>query len=258
MDIDNSCGMPTSPTLTSAAPVSIQASTQDKLVSTDASKSAASAFKVAYKSASSASSSLRKAQPRPRQYTLDDTRRKLYLELLTGHSWDGMTASALSLRNSRARRSRMPKHTSDCPAAPSTLSSSNLLLSHVSPFSSPAPVAPSPHACPAARSSPTSPPSASKALMSSSPHVCKAPSPVATMMQLHTAGRDICLLPSAFSVPSSRGSSNALTKTQLATSRAISSTSTSIRVFAALLGSELESSASPPVSPSTPTQTCTG
>ncbi|KAE8209026.1 hypothetical protein CF327_g6940 [Tilletia walkeri] len=62
-------------------------------------------------------------------------------------------------------------------------------------------------------------------------------STLTTMLQLHATGRDICLLPSAFSIA---GTTQA-TKESLATSQASSSTSTAIALFAGVLGYELES-----------------
>ncbi|KAK0546025.1 hypothetical protein OC861_004801 [Tilletia horrida] len=65
-------------------------------------------------------------------------------------------------------------------------------------------------------------------------------STLTTMLQLHATGRDLCLLPSSFSI--GRGSASlSEQKDLLASSQASSSTSTNIALFAALLGFELES-----------------
>ncbi|KAK0566796.1 hypothetical protein OC844_000545 [Tilletia horrida] len=61
-------------------------------------------------------------------------------------------------------------------------------------------------------------------------------STLTTMLQLHATGRDICLLPSVLSIAGTTQAS----KESLAVSQASSSTSTSIALFAAVLGYELE------------------
>ncbi|KAL9936186.1 hypothetical protein V8E36_005028 [Tilletia maclaganii] len=180
----------------------------------------------------------------PMQYTLDDTRRKLYLELLTAvNLQDGIDGERAIAAELEGEAEQNPE--AHLGLLGFTLQAIERESSHVArlTFQQPrtgrtitthVPCGPLPFL----------PLTDLATFRTQGAHVVLTPrlqSTLTTMMQLHATGRDICLLPSAFSIPSSRGSSTALTKTQLTTSQTSSSTSTSIRLFAALLGYELES-----------------